>query len=574
MMPLLPAIIPDMETDGELLQQFLKTRCYAAASELVKRHGPMVWGVCRRMVIHTPDAEDAFQAVWLVFARRASTVHPPEAIGRWLYGVAVNVARKARAVAMKRQRLELAITSDPGKMENADYSELSSVIDDEVSRLPEKYRTVFVLCEMSGKSRREVGSVLGWPEGTVATRLNKARDILAARLTKRGVGLPAGLFTTLTLAEVLSAGLPPLLADRALHVIRSAFDATSFAPAIQTLSHVGTRLPVWSRTMIASVMAVTIALGAIVASTWNVQPPLPTNTPTPVQPMAAAFLFGESIPKKRAPNEMPPPGIHAECVECWLGNQDGTNIRKLEEPKTGRIKAIPVDRTVILKRDANALTLLGPDGGDLTFSLQDGPLAQAEIHTSGQRTTFSYGTDRQSVWFANKQGTVCRIGLEKKELVKFDITGVNPSDSIQFSADGSLITYSKYRRPDDRKPGIFSIYVASILGKNEMMITEATNVAGFGFLPDGRIGVVYPHYVHAFDIKTKKGEKISSKWESPYGIRGFGGFSPDGTTFHYDIGGPYMLKLYLYNIKTEKLTTIREELLESFQEMIWVRVPR
>lgn len=573
-MSTLPATLADVQTDRELLQQFLKTRCYSAASELVKRHGPMVWGVCRRMVIHTPDAEDAFQAVWLVFARRASSVHPQEALGRWLYGVAVNVARKARAVAVKRQRMELAITSDPGKAENADYSELSLVIDDEVSRLPEKYRTVFVLCEMTGKTRREAGSVLGWPEGTVATRLNKARDILAARLTKRGVGLPAGLFTTFTLAEVLSAKLPPLLTDRALHVVRSALDASPVAPAIQRLSYANSRLADRSRIMIASVMAVTIAIGAIAAAAWNVPPPVPTNTPTPVQPMAAAFLFGESIPKKRAPNEMPSTGIHAERVEWWLGNQDGTNVRKLEDPKTGRIKAIPVDRTVILKRDANALTLLGPDGGDLTFSLQDGPLAQAEIHASGQRTTFSYGPDRQSVWFANKQGTVCRIGLEKKELLKLDITGVNPSDSIQFSADGSLITYSKYRRPDDRKPGIFSIYVASILVKNETMITEATNVAGFGFLPDGRIGVVYPHYVHAFDIKTKKGEKISDKWDSPYGIRGFGGFSPDGTTFHYDIGGPYMLKLYLYNIKTGNLTTIREELLESFQEMIWVRVPQ
>ncbi|MFT3883239.1 MAG: sigma-70 family RNA polymerase sigma factor [Gemmatales bacterium] len=572
----MPSTIPDVRSDGELLKRFLEARCYSAASELVKRHGPMVWGVCRRRVGQTSDAEDAFQAVWLVFARRAGSVHPPEALGRWLYGVAVNVAKKARAVALKRHRRELAITSDPIKLEKEEHSELSALIDEEVSRLPEKYRTVFILCELSDKSRREAGAALGWPEGTIATRLAKARSILASRLTRRGVSLPAGVFTTLTLAETLSAGVPRLLADQAVSVIRSSMEAHAIAPAIHSLGeasmHAMRMQPVLRTTAIMALVLST-GLGVLAAATWHKPLSLPTDKPPKVEPMAAAFLFGESIPKKREANEMPTTGIHAERIEWWVGNQDGGNLRKLDDPKTGRIKAIPVDRTVILKRDANSLTLLGPDGGDLTFSLKDGPLAEAAIHDSGQRTTFSFGPDRQSVWFANKAGELCRIDLETKKLTKFNITNVNQADSVQFSADGSRITYSKYRRPDDRKPGIFSIYVASIDGKAEEMITEATNIAGFGFLPDGRIGVVYPHYVHAFDLKTKKGDKISGKWESPYGIRNFGGFSPDGTTFHYDTGGPYMLKLYLYNIKTEKLTTIREELLESFQEMIWVRVP-
>jgi len=573
----MPTTIPDSRSDGELLRQFLEARCYFAASELVKRHGPMVWGVCRRTVGQTSDAEDAFQAVWLVFARRARSVQPPEALGRWLYGVAVNVAKKARAVALKRHRREPAISTDPVKIEKEDQTELSAVIDEEVSQLPEKYRAVFILCELGDKSRSEAGAALGWPEGTVATRLAKARGILAARLIRRGVSLPAGLFTTLTLAETLSAGMPRWLADRAVSVIRSALEAHAIAPTIHTLGEASMhtmRMQSVLRTVVIMAFIMTASLGALAAATWRTPLSMPTDKPLKVEPMAPAFLFGESIPKKREANEMPGTGIHAERIEWWLGNQDGTNLRKLNDPTKGRIKAIPVDRTVVLKRDTNSLTLLGPDGGDLTFSLQDGPLAEAEMHGSGQRTTFSYSPDRQSVWFANKAGELCRIELETKKLIKLNITDVNQADSVQFSADGSRITYSKYRRPDDRKPGIHSIYVAGIDGKEETLITEATNIAGFGFLPDGRIGVVYPHYVHAFDVKTKKGNKISGTWESPYGIRGFGGFSPDGTTFHYDIGGPYQLKLYLYNIKTEKLTTIREELLESFQEMVWVRVPQ
>ena len=188
-------------TDGQLLEDYISRRDEAAFAALVRRHGPMVWGVCRRVLRNHHDAEDAFQATFLVLVRKAASIASRELLANWLYGVAHQTALKARATAAKRKGRERQVTEmpEPAVTEQDLWRDLQPLLDEELSRLPDKYRVVIVLCDLEGKTRKEAARQLGCPEGTVAGRLARARTMLAKRLARRGLALSGG-----ALAAVLS----------------------------------------------------------------------------------------------------------------------------------------------------------------------------------------------------------------------------------------------------------------------------------------------------------------------------------------------------------------------------------
>src|SRR6516165_4170559 len=180
-------------TDGQLVEIYLRTREEAAFADLVQRHGPMVWGVCRRVLRGHHDAEDAFQATFLVLVRKAPSIVPRDMVANWLYGVARQTALNAGGSTARRRKRERQVTEmpEPEAAEPTASNELQSLLDQELSRLPAKYRVVVVLCELNGKTRQEAAQQLGWPEGTVAGRLARARSLLAKRLALRGAALTA-----------------------------------------------------------------------------------------------------------------------------------------------------------------------------------------------------------------------------------------------------------------------------------------------------------------------------------------------------------------------------------------------
>jgi RNA polymerase sigma factor (sigma-70 family) len=181
-------------TDGELLRSFIDQRDEAAFEALVHRHGSMVFGVCRRVVGNHHDAEDAFQATFLVLARKASSVRPAERLANWLHGVALRTAMKAKTMTAKRRVREKQVTEMP-ESEAAPQDQgrdLQSLLDRELNGLPEKYRLPILLCELEGKTIKEATQQLGWPQGTLAGRLARGRTLLARRLASRGVALSAG----------------------------------------------------------------------------------------------------------------------------------------------------------------------------------------------------------------------------------------------------------------------------------------------------------------------------------------------------------------------------------------------
>jgi RNA polymerase sigma factor (sigma-70 family) len=208
-------------SDGQLLGHFIDRRDGAAVAELVRRHGPMVWGICRRVLQNHHEAEDAFQATFLVLVRRAASITPRDMVGNWLYGVAHQTAVKARTMLAKRRTRERQGTAvpEPQAPEQDAWDDLQLVLDQELSRLPDKFRVAIVLCDLEGKTRKEAARQLGLPEGTVAGRLTRGRALLAKRLTRHGLALTGAALATVLTQRAASASVPPSVMSSALQAI-------------------------------------------------------------------------------------------------------------------------------------------------------------------------------------------------------------------------------------------------------------------------------------------------------------------------------------------------------------------
>jgi RNA polymerase sigma factor (sigma-70 family) len=190
-------------SDAELLERFIADRDEIAFEVLVRRHGPMVFAVCQRVLHHTQDAEDAFQATFLVLAHKASSISPRSKLAGWLHGVAHRTSLKARYRAIHRSEVEKRVpTRSPDDMHSDMIStEVEAMLDQEIASLPDRYRLPIILCDLEGRLRTEVASVLRCSEGTLSSRLTRGRRMLAERLNRRGIGPTAGAVTLVLTAR-------------------------------------------------------------------------------------------------------------------------------------------------------------------------------------------------------------------------------------------------------------------------------------------------------------------------------------------------------------------------------------
>jgi RNA polymerase sigma factor (sigma-70 family) len=204
-------------TDRHLLEDFCACRDHGAFAALVVRHGPMVLRVCRRVLNHEQDAEDAFQATFLVLAQKAGSIRKREALAEWLHGVAYRTATEAKRKAARRRTHEARLGALlPQLTPSPSWDDVRAVLDEEIQRLPAIFRATFVLCVLEGKSGLEAAAALGVEPGTVSSRLTRARQRLQQRLVRRGIELSA-LLAALAVAESAGqAGVPALLASATL----------------------------------------------------------------------------------------------------------------------------------------------------------------------------------------------------------------------------------------------------------------------------------------------------------------------------------------------------------------------
>jgi RNA polymerase sigma factor (sigma-70 family) len=252
-------------TDGELLARFVATRDEASFEALMRRHGPMVLAVCRRLLGHVQDAEDCFQATFMVLARKAATVKS-DSVGSWLYAVAYRTSLEARAINARRRTREKQVQDMPHpEVMPPESQDWRPRLDRELNRLPEKYRAAIVACDLEGRSRKEAARSLGLAEGTLSSRLARGRRLLAKRLAPYGLPLSGVALASVLVECAASASVPAALVcsttKAALLAAAGDFAAASASSAILMKGVLKSMFLTKLKTMIGAVMIVTV-LGA------------------------------------------------------------------------------------------------------------------------------------------------------------------------------------------------------------------------------------------------------------------------------------------------------------------------
>jgi RNA polymerase sigma factor (sigma-70 family) len=337
------------KTDGELWARFLSRRDDAALATLLRRHAPMVWGVCCRLLRNHHDAEDAFQATFLVLVRKAADV-PGQAVANWLFGVARQTSVRLRATAAKRRRRETQVVNmpEPTAAEARD-TELRSALDEELSRLPEHYRGVVILCDLEGLTRREAARQLGIPEGSAASRLARGRVLLAKRLTRRGVVLSGGSVAAVLSAASASASAPPAL-------VASTIEAASLLAAGRTVGIVSAKVAALTEGMVNAmlvskvkgVLMVVLVVAALLGATGLTYLTQAAEPPKTNEPK----LIGD----ERARTVEPPKGAPSQAAQSdrermvgnWFITNDDSGRRK------GEMWVITEDSILMNAKDGGA----------------------------------------------------------------------------------------------------------------------------------------------------------------------------------------------------------------------------
>ncbi len=265
-------------SDGDLLTRFFQAKQDAAFSTLVARHGPLVFGVCRRILPDANDAEDAFQATFLVLVRKGATLREPERLSNWLYGVATRTARKVRSKAALRTKSERQAGEMPTKsaVSEMTYNDLQAVLDEEISQLPEKYALPLVLCYLEGKTNAQAAAQLGWPEGSISRRLSRARELLRSRLAKRGMAMSVALIAAVFARPASVAVSKELLASttRAAALIAEGADLHDIvSPTVaKTTQDILASMSAASKFAIPTVVIVASVLLILTTGVWQLAP--------------------------------------------------------------------------------------------------------------------------------------------------------------------------------------------------------------------------------------------------------------------------------------------------------------
>jgi RNA polymerase sigma factor (sigma-70 family) len=286
-------------SDGELLRRFAVDRDEQAFAALLQRHAATVWAVCRHQLRSAQDAEDAFQATFLVLARKAGTVRRATSLGSWLHGVAFRIATRARQSGDRRQARErkAAARAPVSAPPEQAWHDLQAALDEEIQRLPERYRTPFVLCCLEGKPRAEAAVELRCGEGTLSGRIARARELLQRRLARRGMTLSAALGALDLWRRGPAAEVPPALLRAAAHGAGDAAPSVSATALVLAEGATGTTSAM--RCFLAA--AVLAGLGLLAAAGMRATPPAHEETPAQHPPGAAGGAprtdrFGDPLP--------------------------------------------------------------------------------------------------------------------------------------------------------------------------------------------------------------------------------------------------------------------------------------
>jgi RNA polymerase sigma factor (sigma-70 family) len=403
----------EQRTDRQLLDDFIARREATAFTALVSRHGPMVLRVCRRVLHHEQDAEDAFQAAFLVLAGHARSIRQRDTLAGWLYGVAYRTALNARRRAARRRKYEAARGLETAPQHETTWYDVQTVLDDEIQRLRPCFREAFVLCVLEGKAGSEVAAALGCKEGTVKSRVHRARQLLQQQLSRRGIQLAAVLAALAVGEGATQATVPAALAQATIRnglLVAVGQSATAAIPTqVAGLAATVTRTLFLTRAKIAIALFCAAAFLTAVGA-WTHQAlgarenPPPAAQPTPPAKAANSeaadtievsgrVLDPSSRPVRQAQLvavrkvKSDPGRMKIACAGRSTTDRDGHFTLKLAR------KEVQPSSGVNLVATAEGfglawIELTGPVAGDLTLRLvKDVPIRGRLISTEGKPVT-------------------------------------------------------------------------------------------------------------------------------------------------------------------------------------------
>ncbi|MCS7044758.1 MAG: sigma-70 family RNA polymerase sigma factor [Gemmataceae bacterium] len=383
-------------TDRELLTAFAAAGDEVAFEQLVRRHGDMVRGVCRRVLGNAADADDAFQATFLVLARKAGQGGWHDSVRNWLYGVAYRVAVRARRTHQRRRRRESQAVSRAAVLDAA-WNELSGVLDEELQQLPAKYRAPLLLCYFDGKTREEAAAELGWSLGSVKGRLERGRELLRERLRRRGLTLPAALCAGLLTDGAAEASLVEATTRAAVSFAAGHVAAAASRLSVQLAQGVLQAMLIAKCKIAGLILTLTcvVGLGGTVAvhQAWAGR-----GTPAPAVPLAAADLDFAVFE--------PPPDTVLDTAQDRDGEQ-----RRPQDPGQGerREKETTV-RGAFKSHDARENTI--------TIRLaRDNERGEATFMLDGKNVKIMSSSPRPLTVADLKEGMIVHLVLNEKEAV-------------------------------------------------------------------------------------------------------------------------------------------------------------
>lgn len=554
--------------DAELLERFLHQRDEVAFTELVKRHGPMVQRVCRRVLADADAANDASQAVWLVFARKAATVKPPESLAAWLHGVAWRLAQKARVTECRRLARESPspdlspIDPHPDPLADLTARELLNALDEEVQRLPLAYRLPVILCCLEGHTQEEAARKLGWTPGSVKGRLERGRARLHAKLLRRGLTLSS----VLAAAEVSRAavGSATLTAETVKASLAFATHGAAGAGAsvrVAMLAHGGLKAMALTKAKVGIVflLAASVALAgtglvarhiadameAKAAQHAAPQKPGPVANPRPPtgKNALAVDLHGDALPPgaivrlgttqlrhaggwlltfASAGKELVSVG-EDHSVRIWNASS-GRLLRKLPGPTWGLSYHIPV-----CSPDGSMLAVWRPDTRnivvwDLSRSMEVGTVPYSGEHFP---RNLAFSPDGHTLAVASTDGVIRFMdpatAKERREPVRLWKTPWSGRPSILFSPDGKTLATAE--------DGYGRVQLWDIATGKELWRVASKDQA-LAFSPDGKSLVTTGAWFKLTFLDPRTGQVLRTL--SPPPADGFKRaldlkFSPDGT---------------------------------------------